>query len=316
MSAQSLDFGRLTEKYANVTVREVLSSTAGVSLAQLVATRAAIQLLTLVDARRFCRVELVPPGGGSVFHFQKVVTQVPSASGEPAADITLQDETGTDVTGTLVMFRVGSFISDMAQRQAAVNLAEVYGIAHGNSINQQMNNDIYTVLTTNSVNSRTVGTAADGRTTNYAFSDITNLRGQIERQRGRPDAFVTVPQSPAVSTGVEIGWYPFIQSNITSVQFTAALADYLRTGSIASLFGLQLYVDKQYDRAIANFGSNANDTIGHILVSNEAVGWAQAEDIVSEIQRWALQVGFRIVTHSIGKTGLVLDEFTGSIKHA
>src|SRR6266566_2312151 len=285
MSAQSLDFGRLTEQYSNVTVREVISSTGGVSLAQLVATRAAIQLLTLVDARRFTRVELVPPGGGTTFHFQQVVTPTPSASGEPAADITLQDPTLTDITAPLTMFRIGTFIGDMAQRQAAVNLAEVVGIA-------------------------------DGKTTNFAYSDVFNIRGQIERQRGRPDTMVTVPQSPAVSTGVEIGWYPFVQSNITSVQFTAALADYLRSGSIAEIFGLRLFVDKVYDRGIANFGSSASDKIAHVLVSNEAVGWAQAEDIVSEVQRWALQVGFRIVTHSIGKTGLILDAFTGSIQHA
>ncbi len=317
MSAQSLDFGRLTEQYSKLTVREVISSTGGVSLAQLVATRAAIQLLTLVDARRFTRVELVPPGGGTTFHFQQVITPTPSGSGEPSADVTLQDPTLTDITAALTMFRIGTFIGDMAQRQAAVNLAEVVGIAHGNGINQQMNNDIYTVLATNTTTKRLVGAAADAKTTNYAYSDIFNIRGQIERQRGRPDTLVTIPQSPAVGTGgVEIGWYPFVQSNITSVQFTAALADYLRSGSIAEIFGLRLFVDKVYDRAIANYGSNANDAIAHVLVSNEAVGWAQAEDIVSEVQRWALQVGFRIVTHSIGKTGLILDAFTGSIQHA
>src|SRR5881397_1228872 len=197
MSAQSLDFGRLTDEYSKLTVREVVSSTGGVALAQLVATRAAIQLLTLVDARRFARVELVPSGGGTTHHFQKVQAVAASASGEPSSDISLQDETLTDVTAALTMFRIGTFIGDMAQRQAAVNLAEVIGIAHGNGINQQMNNDIYTVLTGASTVTRSVGTAADGKTTNYAFSDLINLRGQIERQRGRPDTFVTIPESPA-----------------------------------------------------------------------------------------------------------------------
>src|SRR5712692_9215952 len=154
MSAQSLDFGRLTEEYSKLTVREVISSTGGVSLAQLVATRAAIQLLTLVDARRFARVELVPSGGGTTHHFQKVQAVAAGASGEPAADISLQDPTMTDVSAQLTMFRIGTFISDMAQRQAAVNLAEVVGIAHGNGINQQMNNDIYTILVGSTVNTR------------------------------------------------------------------------------------------------------------------------------------------------------------------
>ncbi len=316
MSAQSLDFGRLTDEYSKLTVREVISSTSGVALAQLVATRAAIQLLTLVDARRFCRVELVPSGGGTTHHFQKVVTPVAGAAGEPSSDISLQDPTLTDVTAALTMFRIGTFVGDMAQRQAAVNLAEVVGIAHGNSMNQQINNDIYTVAVGSTTNARTVGTSSDGKTTNYAWSDIFGIRGQIERQRGRPDTFVTIPQSPAVSTGVEIGWYPFVQSNLTSVQYTAALADYLRTGSIAEIFGLRLFVDKQFDLGTSNYGSNNGDVLASCLVSNEAVGYAQAEDIVSEVQRWALQVGFRVVTHTIGKTALVMEPFTGIIKHA
>ncbi len=317
MSAQSLDFGRLTEEYSKLTVREVVSSTAGVALAQLVATRAAIQLLTLVDARRFARVELVPAGGGTTHHFQKIVTPTASAAGEPTADITLQDPSLTDVTAALTMFRIGTFVGDMAQRQAAVNLAEVVGITHGNSLNREMNNDLYTTLRTNTVNTRTVGSAGTTVSVNYAFSDIFNIRGQIESKRGRPDTLVTYPQNAAVGTGgVETGWYPFIQSNITSVQFTAALADYLRTGSIAELFGLRLFVDQVFNTGIANFPANAGDRLAMAAVSNEALGWAQAEDIVSEIQRWALQVGFRIVTHSIGKSALVLDEFTGSIQHA
>src|SRR5437016_9863221 len=110
MSAQSLDFGRLTEQYSNVTVREVISSTGGVSLAQLVATRAAIQLLTLIDARRFTRTELVPPGGGTTWHFQKVVVPTAMAStGFTEVDfanavqtftgtITMQNPTLTDIT--------------------------------------------------------------------------------------------------------------------------------------------------------------------------------------------------------------------------
>jgi hypothetical protein len=72
-------------------------------------------------------------------------------------------------------------------------------------------------------------------------------------------------------------------------------------------------VDQVY--ALAKNMSAVGDELAHCLVSNEATGWAQAEDIVSEVQRWALQVGFRIVTHSIGKSANVLEEFIGSIQH-
>src|SRR5207245_10462172 len=119
MSSQSLDFGRLTEQYSKLTVREVISSTGGVSLAQLVATRAAIQLLTLVDARRFTRVELVPPGGGTTFHFQQVIPPTPSPAGEPSADVTLKDQTLTDSTAPLPSSRLGTFTGGRAQRHPA-----------------------------------------------------------------------------------------------------------------------------------------------------------------------------------------------------
>jgi hypothetical protein len=313
--SSGLDFAKLAEQYGKLTVREITSGTSGLALAQLVAARAAIQLATLVDARRFSRTELVPPGGGKTYHFQRVA--VPASSFEGAltegTDLTAADVTLGDVTATLTVGAVRTDVSDIAQRQAAVNLAEVIGISHGNALNRFMNNDIYTVLNGNTTSKITGGTANDGKSYQYTFNDIFNARANVEAQRGRPDTMVTFPYAAAVGGGSATGFYPFVMGNITSVQFTTALASYLQTGQISELFGLRLFVDYVYTPS--NCGANAAE-YAQILQSNECVGFALAEDIISEIQRWAPQVGFRIVTHITGKSALIVDAFTCSIEHA
>jgi hypothetical protein len=312
-SAQTLD--SLGES-RDITLREILAGDAGTSLAQMVNSRAAIQFLTKVDARQFCRIGDVGRGGGLTYHFQKIVAVTASASGEPAADITLQDPTDTDVTATATMFRIATFLSDLAMNQSAVDLAGAIGAAQGSSIRRDINNDIFTTLAAATTNTRTVGASADGITTNYVLSDIMNGVGQIERQRGESDTFATVPQSPKVGAGVEIGWYPFVNVNQSQVQFTASLAEYLQTGRLVEFFGQRLYLDKTFDRGISNFGSNNGDVIAAMCQSGEAIGWAQVDDLITRVQRWELQVGTRIVTHATGKSARVIDEFCCAIKHA
>jgi len=317
-TAGGLDFKSLAEQYGVRTVREVVSSTGGLALAQMVAARAGIQLATLVDARQLCRVDQVPPGGGVTYHFQFV--QIPAAGSfeatvsNEAADITATDATLSDAQATLAIIGVRTDVSDLAQRQAAVNLAEVLGIAHGNALNRGVNTAIYGALDNSSTNVISLGTAADGKSTAYGFNDIFNARGLIEAQRGKADTFVTYPYKAAVGTGgAATGFYPFVQSNITSVQFTTALASYLQTGQISELFGMKLYVDQVY--APSNAGADGA-RYASICNGGEAIGWAQAEDIVSEIQRWAAAIGFRIVTHVTGGAKEVIEPFTALIKHA
>lgn len=314
-SAGGLDFKALAEQYGKLTVREITSGTSGLALAQLVAARAAIQLATLVDARQFCRMEMVPPGGGKTYHFQ--IVQIPTsfeATYNESGDISATDTTLNDITATLQIIAVRTDISDLAQRQAAVNLAEVVGIAHGNALNRGVNNDIYGVLDDSTTNVITKGTANDAKSTNFTWTDILAAKGAIEAARGRADTLVTFPYSAANGTGGEAtGFYPFVQTNITSVQFTTALAQYVQTGAISELFGLKLYVDKVWEPS--NTAANGA-RLASICAGGEAVGYALAEDITSEIQRWAPSVGFRIVTRVMGKAATVMEPWTALIKHA
>ncbi|MEM3617894.1 MAG: hypothetical protein QXK47_02335 [Candidatus Bathyarchaeia archaeon] len=311
-SAGGLDFKALAEQYGKLTVREIVSGTSGLALAQLVAARAAIQLATLVDARQFCRVEMVPPGGGKTYHFQvvKVPDSFEAVYGETGSDISATDANLSDVTATLQIIAVRTDISDLAQRQAAVNLAEAVGIAHGNALNRGLNGDIYSCLSGSTTNVISKGTA--NNSANYTWTDIMALKGAIEAQRGKADTFVSYPYQAAQGSGNPTGFYPFIVDNITSVQFTTALASYVQTGAISELFGMKLYIDKVYEPANA---AASGARLASLCYGGEAVGFALAEDIVSEVQRWAPQVGFRIVTRVMGKAATVVEPWTALIKH-
>ena len=325
------DMGLLSEDYSRYTVRELISTTSGVGLATLVATRAAMQLLTLVDDRRWGRVELVPPGGGTTHNFQKLIVATGSVGEVDPATVT---NTVTDVTGTLStpsatikQFAIKTGIDDLAQRQAAVNLAEVYGIFHGNSMNNMINIEMITTLDGNSSNTQTVGGSGDAKTTNYTWNMLFDGRGQVEQARGRPDTFVTFPFSAAAGTGgANVGFYPFVRDNVTAVggggtiTYYGALANYLLTGEIAQVFGMRVFSDNSYTftnqtGTQKNFTS-ASSKYAQILVSNEVVGYAQAEDITAEIQRWSIAVAYQLVSHAFGGAALILDQHTTSIQHA
>lgn len=294
-----LDFAKLTEQYAKITIRELTTGTAGVSFAQLVAVRAAIQMLTKKDAREFCRLEMVPSGGGLTYHFQKLKA-VAGGTLTEGTDLAPTDLTPSDITALVKTFAEYTAISDLLQRQAAVNYAEVVGKAHGNAMINQVNLDVYATLKLNAVSKATLAGAGAQAIT---WASLWSAIQLVESQRFAADTFLTSP----------FKFYEFIQSNVASVQFYAALQDLLRTGKIPEIIGQQLFIDQNWGET---FTGAVGEKYGMVLQSNEAEGFAQAWDVTSEIQRWAVQVGFRVVTSLSGKSALVVDEAVASIEHA
>jgi hypothetical protein len=270
---------------------------------------------------------MIPEGGGLTYHFQ-FITQptawlpvslggsgISAYTGAGSSDITAQDPTFADKSATVATYPARTFVEDKAQRQLAYNLAQILGIAHGNVLNALMNSTIYTQVKSATTNVVTEGASGDGKSTNYTFTDLFNMRGLVEAARFRPDAFVTYPQLAAAGTGgAATGFYPFMMSNITSVQFTSAFIDYMRTGSLTEMFGLKLYLDAVF--APTNNATPSGSVMGALLQSGEAVGWAQTQDVTSEIQRWAPQVGFNLVTHIIGASALIVDPAVSLVEHA
>jgi hypothetical protein len=305
-------YGKLNVKQAALTpvIAEMNSGTANVAFPVMVSARAALQLATRVDARQFCRTEMMPEGTGTEYHWQYIKQPTsflpPSVGGtgiQPYTTSGTTDITATDLpllnkSSPVNTYPARTFIEDKLQRQLAYNLSQVVGVSHGNSINANVNYNIYQSI--NGATNATKLSLAAG--TNLTFANILNLRAQVEQKMFKPDTFITFPTDP---TGT-LGFYPFIIANVTSVQFTSALADYLKTGVVSELFGLKLFVDSIYTPPAAAAGAPAN--LGAVVQANEAIGWSQVSDITSAIQRWEPQIGFNTVTHIIGSSCAIVDE--------
>jgi len=311
------DISKLLESLGGRTIAELTTSTSNIALPTLVSARVALQIATRKDARSVCRIDPVGPGEGMRHDFQLVA--VPASSYEQTltegTDITARDATLSDLYATLIVKGVYTQISDVVARQSAWNTINVMGAAHGNALNRAMNALIYTQCKANTTNLVTEGTTNGGTgSTNYTFADIMTGIGKIEQARGRADAMITFPVAAAAGTsGAATGFYPFIQTNITSVQFTSALASYVSTGRISELFGLELLIDAGYKPSDLTVNGAEMATI---LQKDEAVGWCQAGEVVSEMQRWARVVGFDMVTSVTGQSAIIVEPFTCSLEHA
>jgi hypothetical protein len=312
---EKMNIRELARQVGNKRFNEIISSTSGLTMPQLVAARVAMQMLTLVDARRFCRVEPVPENGGMVYHFQYAA--VPTNQGQTLSqgnDVNAVDLSLTDVYDTLVTKVARTDVSDIAARQTAINITNAIGSSHGNWLNYAMNTLIYAQAKAATTNVVQVGTAEDAKSTNFTFATIMALVGKVAGQRFRANTLMTYPYMAAGGTGgAETGFYPFINSNITNVQFTGALQDFVRTGNVPSVFGLELYLDQTFAPADNTPDGSA---LCAVCKSDESIGWAQADDIKAEMQRWAPQVGFRIVTSATGFAKLIVEPSVGYAKHA
>ncbi len=290
----------LQEAYGKYSIREIMGSgDSGVALPVLVSARAAFQMLTKVDARNFCRLETVPPGGGKVYHIQRFTAHTGDTLTEEST-VAVTDIALDDVSATIKIFAIRSDLTDLLQRQAAVNFADAVGRAHGNAMIREVNNDIYVSLNANTSN--TVGIAGTGEQ-KIAWSDVISAMQKVESQRGEPDTLVTSPKK----------LHELMMRDLASQIFMGAYVDYLRTGRVQTIAGLNVFADPVYKTE--TWTGTTGEEYAHVLQSDEAIAWAQAWDVSSEIQRYAELVGFKLVTSLSGDSVIVVDEFIASIQH-
>jgi len=299
----SFDFSEALKNFRDHTFRELTTGSSGLSLAQLVASAAEVQMLTLADARSICRIENIPERGGMEYHFQYALA-VAGGSLTEGTDLTASDITLGDETATLTVFAIRTDLSDIVARQAGVNLAQIVGEAHGNAMSAKINADIYTQLktatTTNTGN--TLGSGSDATVATLTWASMFKSRQKIASQRGIPNGYCTSP----------LMWFGLLNANITSVQFTAAMKDYISTGKVAQIMGMDILEDVLWGEG---FGGTSGEKYAACYFQKHSMGLAVAEDTRTAIQRWEPQVGFRVVTHNTCKSTLIVEPWVCLTTH-
>jgi hypothetical protein len=314
----------LMDQFGNVTVREaaMTTGTSTVALATLVSTRAAFQMLTKVDARNFCRLDPVPPGGGTTFYVQYIpAVKSTSGTGSPATGVQAEGTAATEtvyapkrIAYSLSIFIIWSTITDLLQRQSAINFADAMGKLHGNAMIREVNYRTYYNVVNVGHGSRSVtvdiGGVSDNSEAELAWADIMLVKQRIESLRGDPDVLVSSPKKI----------YEVMRKDAAANIYMGAMADFLKTGKIPVLAGLSVFMDYVFADACGatseSYGYTQYQPYAIALQSDEAVGFAQAWDISAEIQRYAENAAFKLVTTLAGDSQPVVQDWIGYIEHA
>lgn len=290
------------EQFGNLSIMEAMNTgTSTISMAQLVSTRAAFQMLTKVDARNFCRLENVPPGGGMTYHIQFIPVKAAGSVTETVGLASSTDYNPQDITITLGIYGIRTDFTDLLQRQAAINFADAVGRAHGNGILQQINNALYTTVLGNSTNKRTISGSGEQI---IAWNDVVSAMRLVESARGEPDTFISSPKKV----------HELMMQDVGSNLFTSAYADYIRSGKVGVVAGMSVFSDPVFHGG-ESWAGTSGEEYAAILQSDEAVAWGQAWDVSTEIQRVAEAIGFKMVSSIAGGSARVVEPFIATIEH-
>ena len=291
------------QSLGNKTVKELLTTTGSLILPRLVDAKASIKFQTLVAADEIARIQNVPEGTGKTFDIQRIANLVYDTFGEGAA-ITAVDPTLGNPQGTILQLGKATKISSLLQRTAAVDFINAIGDAHASTVQGAINDKIYIELkaAVSNVITTTQAALVEGLIT---LTEIRNARSAVEVDKW--------PAADFIVSGSR-KFHQFLTDNMTSVQFSTALVDFLRTGGLTTFLGMRWVVDSVFGDPTAGAAGEDYAAVGVIGTS---VAWGQlGPKFRSEVWREGLELSDYLISYVEGGAKLVEDDAVALISHA
>lgn len=292
-----------------MTIRELLTSTANVTLPTMVDARALLQLQTMFDYRPICKRANVPKGSGKTAYFQILTSSAPDDNTE-GTGFTPADPTVANAYVTVAEFGKATIISDLLANTSAIDFVEEVGRLHGATCGKAMVSKIGTALVSATGNAVTVGVKGDLTEASFDFSNVATATGNIIA-----DGFIPTH----ILTGPDKMWKAFTTSYAVT-QFTGALNDFMLSGRIPNVMGLEWVADPYFEVG-TNGGSLWNGTDGEeyavITTAGQGAGWGEMGTVPqSELYREPLKLQNTIVTSMVGAAVKLVDNASAVIEHA
>jgi len=301
----------LLEAFGKKTVREVMSTgTSNAAIPTLVSAKTLWYLNTFPDVRAedFALQQEMPPGTGLTYKFQVLTSPTYQSWGtggtqQDGTAATPVDLTLAAPTITKLHYGQATRLSDLLQDSTVFSFVEAIGYGHAQAIRKAINTLLWTALKTASDNKVTGGTSGDGARYSPTFANIITAKGYCKSDIFMPNALVTCP----------VSWDAMLSANWTNAQLSGALIQYVTTGGVQRLLGMDVIEDPLFEPA-----SPTANAAGYMacFVRSLALGWAYQGGIETEIQRQALAIAQDIVTHITGGAGLLIDKAVAQIVHA
>ena len=296
-------------EYADMTVKELLTSTTNIVLPTLIQAQAVLVMKSKIDLRPLCMRIHVPKGAGKSVKAQ-IVTQPDYDDWTEGSALTAADPTLSNVTVTLGTFGKVTKISDLLANTSAINFVETIGRIHGGCVAQGILDKIVDAMAGATGNAVTVGTKGDGTEANFTLTNVASAIQEVLVDGFTPDFIVTAPDKL---------WTAFT-TDYDVKQFYGALSDLLISGRIPRVLGLDWYMDPYFELAI-NGGSAWDGTDGEkyaiVGTSGYSAAWASlSEEPKVEIYRVGTELSNYVVTSMDAGAAKLVDNSICIIKHA
>jgi len=300
----------LLETFGKKTLREVMSTaSSNAAIPALVSAKTLWYLNTFegVRAEDYALQQEMPEGSGLVYKFQVITSPTYQSWGtggtqQDGTVATPADLTLAAPTVTILNYGQATRLSDLLLGSTVFSFVEAIGFGHAQAVRKAINSLLWTAMKTATNNVVTGGAKNDGAIYSPSFADIRATKVKVQGDIFMPDYIVTGP----------VAWDAMLGANWTNVQLSGAIVQYVTTGGVPRLLGMDVCVDPLYGD-----GSGANGEYYMSMGTKQiSLGWAQRGGIESEVQRQALAIAQDIVTHITGGAGLLIDKSTGHIVHA
>ncbi len=302
--------GFRSSREGQMTVKELLTTTSNVALPTMVDTAAILELQNWVDARAVCKRVQVPKGAGKTATIQVLTAPAHTDWSTEGDAISPADPTVASASVTVASFGKATVISDLLANTSAIDFVQEVGKVHGGVIGKAIMSKVATAGATATTNAVPIGVKGDATEANFTMDNVATASGNILGKGWKPDYILTAPEK---------AWKAFTTTYAVN-QFTGALNDFLLSGKIPNVLGLNWLIDPYFELGV-NGGAQWNGTNGEkyaiIGASGVGIGWGEMTPMPqSEIYRLPLNLTNTIVTHIDGAAAKVVDNALAVIKHA
>ena len=268
---------------AQMTVKELTTSTSNIALPTTVQARALLELNNWADLREICMIANVPKGGGKTIDTQ-ILTQPAYANWTEGSALSAADPTVAKRTVTLAPFGKVTQLTDLLANTSALNFVEEVGRTHGGCVRQGIFDKVAYALSAGAGN--TVSAAA---TSVLTFADVRNAIKLNAADGFIADFIITSPSNM---------WTAFSTSDAMT-QYYGSLNDLMASGLgiKAHCLGLDWYADPYFDTTFLA----AQKKLAYVGLKGQSAIWAalQNEPLV-EIYRVPTELSSYVITHLDG----------------
>ena len=268
---------------ANMTVKELLTSTSNIALPTTVQARALLELSNWADLREICMIADVPKGAGKTIDTQ-IITQPTYRSWTEGSALSAANPTLTKRTCTLADFGNVTQISDLLANTSALNFVEEIGSVDGSLVRQGIFEKVSVALSAGAGNTISAGSGST-----LTFADVRNAIKANAADGQIADFIVTSPDNM---------WTAFSTSDAMT-QYYGSLNNLMTQGlgQRARALGLDWYADPYFN---TTFPASLK-RLAYVGLKGRSAIWAasQTEPLV-ELYRVPTELASYIITHMAG----------------